>query len=117
MPLQVLGFGNIKVKPITHFARIRLQGKYGEEVKINFNMMKNPIVSDLPGVSGHILKRFPHISERRSDLSAPIPRGAQKVHATIGLRAVVIVFNIKRIKQSLSRNMSNDERRFKQLCN
>ena len=53
VPLQILGFGNKKSDPITHYARIKLSGKYGE-VEIRFNVLKNTIVSDLPGVSGQI---------------------------------------------------------------
>ena len=50
VPLQISGFENEKTHPITHYAHIKLYGKNGE-VEIRFNVLKNTIVSELPGVS------------------------------------------------------------------
>ena len=50
------------------------------------------IISELPPVSSHVLDTFPHIHEHINDLSAPIPRGPQKVDAIIGVRDVVKIY-------------------------
>ena len=94
IPLQIVGFGNKKSDPITHYAQTKLVGKNGQEISIRFNILKNTIVSELPGITSQILERFPHIADHRSDLTAPIPRGPQTVHAIIGLRDVVKIYNI-----------------------
>ena len=91
-----MGFGNKKSDPITHYAQTKLVGKNGQEISIRFNILKNTIVSELPGITSQILERFPHIADHRRDLTAPIPRGPQTVHAIIGLRDVVKIYNIKK---------------------
>lgn len=75
VPLTIIGPGNKKSDLITNDAKMKLSGKYGEEVELRFNVLKNTIVSDLPGVSGKILERFSHITDHRSDLNSPILRG------------------------------------------
>ena len=63
IPLQILGFGNKKSDPITHYAQMKLVGKNGQEINIRFSILKNTIVFELPGITSQILERFPHIAE------------------------------------------------------
>ena len=45
IPLQIVGFGNKKSDPITHYAQTKLVGKNGQEISIQFNILKNTIFS------------------------------------------------------------------------
>ena len=91
--LQVIGFGNTRSKLITHFTPIHLIGRKGEKIAIRFNVLKEDITTELPAISTQILDQFPHLIEHKSDFSASIPRGPQKVHAIIGLRDVGKIYD------------------------
>ena len=91
-PLQIIGFGNQKADLIYNYATLHLKGKYGEMTTIDFNIFESDLITDIPGVSSQILDEFPHLMDHRHQLTAPIPRGPQKVDAIIGTRDIVNIY-------------------------
>lgn len=91
-PLQIIGFGNKRSELIFHYSPIKLTGRDGQCITVNFNVFNKDIISKLPGVSSSLIDEYPHVKEHKDQLSAPIPRNPQTVHAILGVRDVVKIY-------------------------
>ena len=61
MPLHVLGIGNKRSAPTTHYASVQLIGNRGERINTRFDLFNTKMIFALPRLFEYILNFSTHV--------------------------------------------------------